>query len=124
MANKFKAEVEVEIGGKVRLLRYDMNSLAELEQMLGKPVMLIFDEENLGVLTIRAALTAGLRGGGMSRVTQEQVGSWVDMSKIEYLSKKMGEALSLALGNEEDTEGTSGEVVDASPLELRAAPSG
>lgn len=115
MANKHRGEVDIEIGGQTRILRYDMNALAELETDLDASVGTLFDDP--GIRVMRHALYIGLKAGGMRRVTVNQVGNWMDFRHMEHYGEKLAEALALALGTGDE------EVVDAGPLDLVPATS-
>ena len=110
MANKHRGEVDIEIGGQVRVLRYDMNALAELETDLGASVGALFDDP--GIRVIRQAIYTGLKAGGMRKVTVNQVGQWMNFQHMEHYGEKLAEALGLALGTGDE------EVDDAGPLDL------
>jgi hypothetical protein len=55
--------VTIELGGRARRIRFDMNALAELEGVLGRSVAEILsgDGHALGFAAIRALVWAGLR---------------------------------------------------------------
>lgn len=68
--------VEVEIGGKTRLLKYDFNAICDIEEKFGKGVAAIFTEEQMGFNTVRLFLWAGLKWK-MPGLTVQQVGQWL-----------------------------------------------
>lgn len=55
--------VTIELGGRSRRLRFDMNALAELEGVLGRSVAEVIsgDGQALGFASMRALMWAGLR---------------------------------------------------------------
>ena len=53
--------IDIEIGGRVRKLKYDYNAIADLEERAGMGIGRLFDEDNIGLHTIRLIIWAGLR---------------------------------------------------------------
>lgn len=53
--------VYVEIDGDQKPFKLDLNAVADLEEILGKGIGAIFEEENVGFRTIRALYWAGLK---------------------------------------------------------------
>lgn len=53
--------VSVEFGGEEKLLRFDFNAIADMEEHFGKGLASIFREENIGFRTVRGLYWAGLR---------------------------------------------------------------
>ncbi len=103
MANPHRGQVDIEIGGRTRTLRYDMNALAELESGLGKPIGAIFAEDNVGINVLRQALYVGLRHSDR-RLTPGKVGGMMDPKRLEHYAEKLAEALNLAMGVEEESD--------------------
>jgi hypothetical protein len=68
-----KAYVEVELGGENKLLKYDFNAVADIEEYFGKGIGAIMTEENLGFRAIRALYWAGLKWKDRG-LTMERVG--------------------------------------------------
>lgn len=114
MANPHRAQVEIELGGKTRVLRYDLNALAELERVFGKKISEIFREENMGMWFIREMVWAGLRWSS-SKLTPSAVGAMMELDKLKYYGEKIGEALNLVMpkkdGNGVDAEAEDGPFV-------------
>lgn len=101
MANPHRGEVGIEIGGKERILKYDMNAIAEMEEHLGASVMSIFDGGgNVGLRQIRALLYFGMKGGDQS-LTLKKVGEMCEMPKLGYYTEKILEAITLFFGPSE-----------------------
>ena len=104
MENKLRGKVEIDIGGSTRLLRYDMNALAELEQSLGKPVGKIFEEDNIGIHVLRETLYIGLKAFN-KKITPSKVGMWMEPDKLEYYGEIVGSAVAVAMGVDVKEEG-------------------
>ena len=68
MANPWRGEVELSVGGEARVMRLTLGALAELEARLecGSLIELIarFETGGFKVSDLVALLTAGLNGGG------------------------------------------------------------
>ncbi len=78
--------VTIELGGKERHLKYDLNSLAEIGDRLNITVKLNTFAEDLmstplSPSALRVLLWAGLRHED-PELTIEQAGSWVDLDNI------------------------------------------
>lgn len=58
---KRQGYAEVEFGGEVKLLRFDFNAMADLEEHFDKGISAIMGEERIGFSTIRALYWAGLK---------------------------------------------------------------
>jgi len=99
MANEWRAETEISLGGKIRRLRFDFNRIAEMEKSLGAPVTRSFSAENMGIWQIIAGLTAGIHYYEKN-VTEEQVGAWMEPSDLT----KYGTALATAVAGFFDPE--------------------
>lgn len=76
MANSLRGESSVELGGVVRVLRFDNNALASLEQLMGRGILSIVGDQSqvLSVAFIRNALAVGLQAAGAKRATPQKVG--------------------------------------------------
>jgi hypothetical protein len=93
MANKQRGFVEVELGGKVRNLRYTMNALAEIEDQLGVPLAEM-ENVKMTMKNIRVILWAGLIHED-KELTQEDVGELVDLNNIQTVQEKVAEAFAM-----------------------------
>jgi hypothetical protein len=62
--------VKVELGGKERLLKFDYNSVSDLEEHYGKGIASILNEEQFGFNTARVFYTYGLRWKEPGMTTQ------------------------------------------------------
>ena len=118
MANVHRGEVRLEIGGRDRVLRFDMNALAELEDRLKMPLSLIFNENNVGVRTIRECLFVGLRHRDR-KLTPKDVGDWMEFDRMTEYGEVIGQALALATG--QDPKAATGGDDDDGPLAPTAA---
>jgi len=115
MSNPYRGEVAIEIGGKRRTLRFDLNALAEIEQALGLRGLdaTLAALSNLGYREARAALWAGLKHE-CPALTLEEVGSWDLLSNkmrgLRDAIDKITEAMAAAFGTEEtNRDGEPGE---------------
>lgn len=72
--------VEVTFGDKTKLLRYDFNSIADLEEKFGKGIAVIVSEEQVGFRALRLFYWAGLKWKDPG-ITVQRVG--------QMLQKKM-----------------------------------
>ena len=91
-----KQYVTVELD-KPRKLRFGMNALCMLEDILKIP-MTRFKSTNIGFKEIRAMLWAGLQDDDKS-LTLEQVGDLADEAEQSYVIQKVDEAITLSYGN-------------------------
>lgn len=83
--------VPIEIGGKTRHLRYDMNALAAIEETLNISLDQLEAVANR-ITTLRALLWAGLLHEEPT-LTLRDVGAWVDMEDIQAVGEKITHAL-------------------------------
>jgi hypothetical protein len=101
MANKHRGEVEIVLDKK-RTFRFESNSLAKLDGALGFPFTRI-NNENAGGEVIRAMVWAALLHE-LPELTLEEAGKLMDHRKYTFVLRKVFEAFSLAL-EDEDEEG-------------------
>ncbi|WP_353856783.1 hypothetical protein [Bacillus sp. Bos-x628] len=90
MANVERGEATINLD-KVRTIKFDLNSLIEVEESLG--ITLAEIGENLSIKAMRTLLTAGLRHED-AELTEHQVGSMITMDNMADVQ----EALSVAMG--------------------------
>jgi hypothetical protein len=95
LANKQKGYVEVDLDKK-RKLKYDLNSLAEIEDKLGVTIAKLGEVE-MGAKQIRVFLWAGLIHED-ENITEREVGGLVNFENMEYINDKIGEAFALGTG--------------------------
>lgn len=85
---------------KMRNLRYGINAICQMEDILNKPVSSLVD--GAGVRELRVMLFCGLSWED-KELTLEGVGDLMDEAiaenGVEYLSDKLAAALELALGD-------------------------
>lgn len=93
MANKQRGLVEIELDKK-RTLRYTLNALAELEDVLGVPLSEL-EGVQMGMKQVRAFLWAGLIHED-KELTLEQVGDMVDFENMKEVNDKITEAFKAA----------------------------
>ena len=94
MSNSFRGFVEIEIGGKKRPLKFNMNALSSLSDRHNIPLSVIskFDSDTMTLSHIRTLVWAGLvegyRVSGLGvDFTIEDVGEWVDDAGIAVVSQ-------------------------------------
>ena len=90
-----KPYVTIELD-KPRKLRFGMNALCALEDMLKMP-MTKFSSLDIGFKEMRAMLWAGLQADDKS-ISLEQVGDLADEAGQDYVMQKVNEAINLAYG--------------------------
>ena len=92
-----KKTVTIELD-KARNLRYGMNALVKVEELIGKPITKL-DLENISMKDLRSILFAGLYHED-KELTSEYVGDLIDeYSNITAIAEKLGEAFNIAFGN-------------------------
>lgn len=85
---------------KPRTLRYGVNALAKIEDIIGKPLSAL-DLGKVGIKDLLAIVYAGLYHEDKN-LTVEQVGDLIDEhSNLAEIAEKVGEALTLAFGKTE-----------------------
>ena len=95
-----KKSVTVELD-KARNLRYGTNALCTIEELTGKPISAL-DLTNLSIRDLRNILFAGLSHEDET-LTPEIVGGLIDdYSDLTTISNKLGEAFTLAFGNQKN----------------------
>ena len=76
-ANSNRGETEIHIGNKTRLVRFRTNQIAQLEDLSGKGIMKLMDEESIGIRLLRDALFVALLHEN-KKLTPNKVGNWLD----------------------------------------------
>lgn len=96
-----KKSVVIELD-KARNLRYGLNALCEMEDLLEKPISQIQTDENnaMGMREIRIMLYCGLKWEDKD-LTLEKSGEIADTQNLNYIIEKVTEALTLSVGEEE-----------------------
>lgn len=102
--NTFRGEVEVNIGGRVRLIKFGTNSLALFSQKTGKDL----SEIDAGLMSIRDLIWSGLVAGAKKRKEEAdfdewEVGDWLDdMDQSEF--DKISEAITNSMPKENESK--------------------
>lgn len=78
-----KRYIDFDVNGETYKLRFDFNSMAEIETKSGKGINQIFDEANVGFATIRLLYWGGMVWRKQQNFTLHKVG--------EILSDKLAE---------------------------------
>jgi hypothetical protein len=96
----------IEIGGKRRTLRYDLNALAEIEEKTGRPISQV-SELNVDMRTVRAIVWAGFIHAEPD-LTLQEVGSWIGPGGMSFIDalKYFHEAFGEAFGDANPTQAT------------------
>ena len=131
MVNKYKGEVEINLQGKPRVIRFNTNAWVALEEALGDTLQGILlkvqpedgdaSKAQWSFRQIRAFIYAGLLGAKAKGVTLNAVGNAMDGEDLGYLTEKIMEAVALALPDKSKDEE---EEESSDPLELEKAPEG
>jgi hypothetical protein len=95
-----KSYVEVELNGKNKLIKFDFNAVADVEEYFNKGIGRIFHEDQVGLNTIRIFYWAGLKWKDKG-VTPQVVGNWLgeklqEGASIEELMQPILKALKLS----------------------------
>lgn len=108
--NKF---VEVELNGEKKILKFGFNSGADLEEKLGKGIMAIMSEEQIGFRLCRTLYWAGLKWKDQT-LTVEKVGDMLEkeidengkdlMTLMEPVMKALQKSKLLGATTEEESE--------------------
>jgi len=102
--------VEVNLGGHVMRLKFDLNAFALLEEHYGDIEKAMGSLEKGSVKALRAILWAGLvhehlDKDGEPTLTQREVGSMIEIQDLPMLSDLLGEALGQAFPEEKEGAG-------------------
>lgn len=102
--------IEVEFNGENKLLRFDFNALADLEDHFNIGIANIMSEQRIGFSTIRALYWAGLKWKDKG-LTLERAGAMIqnkmnDGANFEELLEPIVKALQASglMGKKENTE--------------------
>lgn len=88
------------LDGVERVLRYDLNAMAELEDRYGSVDAAFEAMDNGSIKAIRFVLWAGLIHEDAS-LTEQQVGSLIDMPYLQDLMKYVGQAFGNDMPNQD-----------------------
>jgi hypothetical protein len=100
MSNKYKGEVDLEIGGQVRKIKFTTNSACMMEEYTGKSFADYFSDGGASMGLIRNAIYFSLQSFKYNkRITIHQVGDWIDaeMRESEDALSVFGEAIGRAV---------------------------
>ena len=78
--NSIKKGVEITIGDKTYLMRFNTNACVNFEEVSGKTLFQVMDGTMPGIKVIRALLWAGLNNG-VQKYSLEQVGDIIDTAE-------------------------------------------
>jgi len=90
-------------------LKYDYNAICDIEEKAGKPIQILFNEEMIGLYTVRVLLWGGLKWRNQG-LTIQQVGllikKVIDSGQYQDVSQKAMELLIDAVpkGNNEELQ--------------------
>lgn len=96
MATQVKPDLMIELGGKKRVMRLDLNTFAAVEDLTGLNLTEPVNWQKLKISTFRAFLWAALVQTDED-LTIKEVGSMIHVGNFEYVSEKFQEALKLVL---------------------------
>lgn len=116
MASKLNPEVELEIGGKKRALRLDLNAMTLFEDTVGKSITEI-NIGSMGARELRALLWVCMLEGE-PELTLKEVGSWINMGNMGKVAGMVAEAFIAAMPAaepDEDQEEEALPLVEAGP---------
>lgn len=92
--------------GVTRTLKYDLNAMAELEELYGDVDAVFAKLEKGSFKSIRSVLWAGLLHEDPT-LTEQQVGSLIDIASLQDLTTVLSGALESDLPTEQTTEQTT-----------------
>lgn len=105
MANKQRGFVEIELDKK-RRLKFNMNALTELEDVLGMPITGLSDQK-VGMKELRAMLWAGLLHDDPD-LSLREAGDLIELENLQEISEKVTEAMTIAFPKNEPKNRVSG----------------
>lgn len=106
MANETKTRID--IGGRTRVARMDLNVLAEIEERTGKNTFELSFWSGLNAREVRLVAWACLRHTEEG-LTEEEVGRWVTMDKVNELASALAGLWRASLPEPEEGAAPSGE---------------
>lgn len=105
MANKHRGYVDIVLDKK-RRLKFNMNALTELEDVLGIPITGL-SSQKVGMKELRAMLWAGLLHEE-PELTLREAGDLMEVENLNEISTKITEAMTLAFPQNEGKKQNSG----------------
>lgn len=108
--SKINPSVPLELGGKLRHLKLDLNAMASFEEVTGQSLFgaSISDISNMGARALRALIWSCLLHEEPD-LTVETVGGWVDINNLADIAMQLNTAIAEAMP---EAEG----VTDKDPL--------
>ena len=89
-------KIQLEIGGKLRSLHYDLNAFAELEEAFGNLSEITEKLTNPAIKDLRKLLWAGFIHED-EKLKEKEVGSWFTFTDIKLITDKITDALFAAI---------------------------
>lgn len=124
------APVKLELGGKERELKYDLNAFAELENRFGSVEAAMEDLQKGSMQSVKMILWAGLiheeaiiddKTGEPTgyNITPYQVGAWIDPRMLAEMTQKLSEAMKAAMPD--NIEELTKKALEAEPVNTKMA---
>jgi hypothetical protein len=122
------APKQLELGGKVRTLRFDLNAMAELENHFGSIQDAMKGLQEGKIASMKILLWAGflheevtsfdaVTGEPLSyNITPYQVGGWIEMNNMASITESLGSALANQLGERKGSP-----LEELTPAQIEAA---
>ena len=107
MTEKARPDIPIEIGGKVRHLRLDLNAMVEFEEATGQSLfgVNITELSNMGAKALRALVWACLLHED-EELTLKDVGGWIKIDNLTDIANQINAAFEAAVpepkGGEKD----------------------
>lgn len=121
MSNQMRGEATIELGGLPIQLKFDFNTLAEMEGLLGVSMLKVAQdfENHVGLRFLRAAVLAGSRKDPNARgMTLDKAGALLATCDFVSVSTAITEAFAGAFGGLQGQRDTTKEAAaPAGPLE-------
>jgi len=95
--------VELDLGGKKRKLKFDLNAFAELEEYYGSIDEVMQALEKGSIKALRSIIWAGLLYEDPD-LKPRDVGAWIEIQDLPAFSETLGAALTAALPTEDSTK--------------------
>lgn len=102
MNSKVAPTYPLNVGGELRNLRYDFNALALIEEKTGKSTLSGEVFQNLRASDLRWFLWGGLVHENPNLDVTE-VGSWIHLGNLAYITEAIGKAFSSSMPDQEKT---------------------
>jgi len=96
MTSKIRPEVTIELGGRERHLRFDLNAMAAFEEAAGKSILSGIETGKLGARDLRALIWACLLHEEET-LTLKEIGTWITPDNMNEVAGKFAEAFGAAM---------------------------